>query len=108
MRPDILEIVAYNFIRLRDEWGFTAKNGRGWSCQWQKRKKPHWIILDVMILEMDGIESLVGLSVESEGSEDTLITFLTARGRTIRKWQDLKLQERNDYITKPWLSKSIV
>jgi len=56
---------------------------------------------------MDGIEAC-GLSVETKRPpEDTFLSFLLARGRTIRKWQGFDAGP-NDIITKPIKPKVLV
>src|SRR5690606_26258234 len=75
--PDILEIVGYN---LSSE-GYkvtTAKNGIDAIAK-AKKEQPHLIILDVMMPEMDGIETCEQIRKSSD-LKDTIITFLTARG----------------------------
>ncbi|MDA0608616.1 MAG: response regulator, partial [Bacteroidetes bacterium] len=52
---DILEIVGYN-LSLEGYQVFTAKNGIE-AVSKAKKKQPHLVILDVMMPEMDGIET---------------------------------------------------
>ena len=60
--PDILEIVGYNLTNEGYQI-FTAKNGLE-AVESAKKNKPHLIILDIMMPEMDGIvkklEQLLG------------------------------------------------
>ncbi len=53
--PDILEIVGYN-LSSEGYTVITAENGVQ-AVKLAKKKKPHLIILDVMMPEMDGIEA---------------------------------------------------
>ena len=102
--PDILEIVGYN---LSNE-GYkiiTAENGAE-GVKKAKKEKPHLIILDVMMPEMDGIEACEQIRLIPE-LKDTIITFLTARG------EDYSLVAgfdagADDYITKPIKPKVLV
>ena len=74
--PDILEIVGYN---LRNE-GYeihTAENGKK-AVEKAVKHKPHLILLDIMMPEMDGIEACEKIR-STPGLENTLISFLTAR-----------------------------
>lgn len=95
--PDILEIVGYN---LTSE-GYaitTAENGLQ-AIEKAKKVKPHLIILDVMMPEMDGIEACEKLREIPELSE-TLITFFTARGEDYSQLAGFEAGA-DDYITKP-------
>lgn len=94
---DILEILSYN---LNNE-GYkvhTAENGVE-AVKKAKKKKPNLIILDVMMPEMDGIEACEQIR-KTEGLEDTVITFLTARGEDYSQVAGFDAGA-DDYITKP-------
>ena len=102
--PDILEILNYN-LTAEGYQVFTAKNGME-GVDKAKKKKPHLIILDVMMPEMDGIEACEIIRA-TKGLEETIITFLTARG------EDYSLVAgfdagADDYITKPIKPKVLV
>ena len=75
--PDILEIVGYN-LSSEGYQNVTAENGVE-AVKKSKKEKPHLIILDVMMPEMDGIEACEQIRKIPELT-DTIITFLTARG----------------------------
>ncbi len=102
--PDILEIVGYNLSAEGYEV-FTAKNGLEGVTK-AKKKKPHLIILDVMMPEMDGIEACEIIR-RTEGLEDTIITFLTARGEDYSQMAGFDAGA-DDYITKPIKPKVLV
>lgn len=102
--PDILEILSYN-LTAEGYQVFTAKNGVE-GVEKAKKRKPHLIILDVMMPEMDGIEACEIIRA-TKGLEDTIIAFLTARG------EDYSLVAgfdagADDYITKPIKPKVLV
>ena len=102
--PDILEIVSYN---LTSE-GYnvvTAENGAQ-GVKMAKKKKPHLVILDVMMPEMDGIEACEQIRKLPELSE-TIITFLTARGEDYSQMAGFDAGA-DDYITKPIKPKVLV
>lgn len=95
--PDILEIVGFN---LSNE-GYqvvTAENGME-GVKKAKKEKPHLIILDVMMPEMDGIEACEQIRGISD-LKDTIITFLTARGEDYSQVAGFEAGA-DDYITKP-------
>src|SRR3989338_4660432 len=74
---DILEFVSYNLSKE----GFqvlTCNNGKE-AIQLAKKENPDLIILDVMMPEMDGIETCHELR-SIDKLKDTLIIFLSARG----------------------------
>ena len=75
--PDILEIISYN-LTAQGYNVITANNGVQ-AVKKAKKEQPHLIILDVMMPEMDGIEACEQIRKIPE-LENTLITFLTARG----------------------------
>ncbi|MEZ4969461.1 MAG: response regulator transcription factor [Flavobacteriaceae bacterium] len=102
--PDILEIVGYNLSAEGYEV-FTAKNGLEGVAK-AKKKKPHLIILDVMMPEMDGIEACEIIR-RTEGLEDTIVTFLTARGEDYSQMAGFDAGA-DDYITKPIKPKVLV
>ncbi len=95
--PDILEIVGYNLTN-EGYQVFTAENGLLGVAQ-AKKHKPHLIILDVMMPEMDGIEACEKIRSIPELSE-TVITFLTARGEDYSQVAGFEAGA-DDYITKP-------
>ncbi|MCM4166848.1 Alkaline phosphatase synthesis transcriptional regulatory protein PhoP [Arenibacter antarcticus] len=102
--PDILEIVSYN-LSAEGYDVFTAKNGVEGVAK-AKKKKPHLIILDVMMPEMDGIEACEILR-KTAGLENTIITFLTARGEDYSQMAGFDAGA-DDYITKPIRPKVLV
>lgn len=95
--PDILEILKYNLTSEGYQVS-TAKNGLE-GVEKAKKKKPHLIILDVMMPEMDGIEACEKIR-NTVGLEDTIITFLTARGEDYSQVAGFDAGA-DDYITKP-------
>jgi len=102
--PDILEIVSYN-LESQGYQVFTAKNGQEGVAK-AKKKKPHLVILDVMMPEMDGIEACEKMR-STPGLENTLITFLTARGEDYSQVAGFDAGA-DDYITKPIKPKVLV
>ena len=102
--PDILEIVGFN---LSNE-GYkiiTAENGVE-GVKKAKKEKPHLIILDVMMPEMDGIEACEQIRNIPE-LKDSIITFLTARGEDYSQVAGFEAGA-DDYITKPIKPKVLV
>ncbi len=102
--PDILEIVSYN-LKAEGYRVFTAKNGREGVAQ-AKKKRPHLVILDVMMPEMDGIEACEQMRT-TPSLENTIITFLTARGEDYSQVAGFEAGA-DDYITKPIKPKVLV
>ena len=95
--PDIIEILAYN---LSNE-GYqieTAINGRD-ALEKANDWKPHLVLLDVMMPEMDGIETCEQLRKNSSLS-NLVIVFLTARSEDYSQVAGLEAGA-DDYITKP-------
>lgn len=94
---DIIDFVSYN---LRKE-GYTvhsATNGREAMAR-AAEVLPHLILLDIMMPEMDGIETCRELK-RMNGMDDTIIVFFTARSEDFTQIQGLDAGA-DDYITKP-------
>lgn len=94
---DILDFVGYN---LRKE-GFiieTATNGRD-AIRLALAVKPHLILLDVMMPEMDGIETCRELK-RLKVLDETIVVFFTARNEEFTQILSLDAGG-DDYITKP-------
>lgn len=102
--PDILEILKYN-LSSEGYNVYTANNGMEGVAK-AKKKQPHLIILDVMMPEMDGIEACEIIR-NSKGLENTIITFLTARGEDYSQVAGFDAGA-DDYITKPIKPKVLV
>ena len=95
--PDILEILDYN---LTSE-GFQVEKAKTGIEALQKvaEWKPHLVLLDVMMPEMDGIEACEIIRNDSEIG-NSLIVFLSARGEDYSQIAGFKAGA-DDYITKP-------
>ncbi len=102
--PDILEILKYNLSN-EGYQVYTAGNGLE-GIEKAKKKNPHLIILDVMMPEMDGIEACEVIR-NTKGLENTIITFLTARGEDYSQVAGFDAGA-DDYITKPIKPKVLV
>ncbi|MFK7750829.1 MAG: response regulator transcription factor [Kordia sp.] len=102
--PDILEIVGYN-LSSEGYQIFTAINGVDAVAK-AKKIKPHLIIMDVMMPEMDGMEACENIRKDSSLA-NTIITFLTARGEDYSQVAGFDAGA-DDYITKPIKPKVLV
>ena len=101
--PDILEIISYNLIA--QGYNVSTANNGFQAVKKAKKEKPHLIILDVMMPEMDGIEACEQIRKIPE-LENTLIAFLTARGEDYSQVAGFEAGA-DDYITKPIKPKNI-
>ncbi len=101
---DILEFLSYN---LKNE-GFEtyATNNGAEAIRLASEIKPHLVLLDVMMPEMDGIETCEELRKIPE-LEHTLVAFLTARGEDYSQIAGFEAGG-DDYITKPVKPKLLV
>lgn len=95
--PDILEIISYN-LSSEGYQIITAENGLE-AIELARQNKPHLIILDVMMPEMDGIEACERIRKIPE-LQETVITFLTARSEDYSQMAGFDAGA-DDYITKP-------
>lgn len=102
--PDILEIVGYNLSSVGYQLT-TASNGVDAIAK-AKKVKPHLIIMDVMMPDMDGIEACENIRKDSSLAH-TIITFLTARGEDYSQVAGFDAGA-DDYITKPIKPKVLV
>ncbi len=102
--PDILEIVGYN-LSSEGYNVITGENGIE-AIEKAKKHKPHLIILDVMMPDMDGIEACERIRQDSK-LNSTIITFLTARGEDYSQMAGFDAGA-DDYITKPIKPKVLV
>ncbi|MEZ4841426.1 MAG: response regulator transcription factor [Flavobacteriaceae bacterium] len=102
--PDILEIVGYN-LENEGYQIFTASNGVE-AVEKASEIKPHLILLDVMMPEMDGIEACEKIREIDELSE-VIIAFFTARGEDYSQVAGFDAGA-DDYITKPVKPKVLV
>lgn len=94
---DILEFLGYNLARegYRVE---KARDGKQ-AIRMAREFRPHLIILDVMMPEMDGMETCHVMRNMPE-LKDPLIVFLTARGEDYSQMAGFDAGA-DDYITKP-------
>lgn len=95
--PDILEFVGYNLTRE----GFEVRTASNGIIAIDKAKEflPHLILLDVMMPEMDGMETCRRLK-EIPSLSRCIIVFLSARGEDESQLKGFDLGA-DDYITKP-------
>jgi two-component system alkaline phosphatase synthesis response regulator PhoP len=94
---DILEMIRYNL----EKEGFEveiANNGRE-AIDKAKKFNPNLVLLDVMMPEMDGIETCLAIK-DIDGLKNTMIAFLTARGEDYSQIAGFD-SGADDYITKP-------
>ncbi|MBN1115978.1 MAG: response regulator transcription factor [Bacteroidales bacterium] len=95
--PDILEFLSYN-LKKEGYTIFTASNGNK-AIELANKIHPHLVLLDVMMPEIDGIETCEKLR-ENPALEKTVIAFLTARGEDYSQVAGFEAGG-DDYITKP-------
>jgi two-component system alkaline phosphatase synthesis response regulator PhoP len=101
---DILEFLSYN-LKKEGYHIYTATNGKK-AIKLAKEIYPHLIILDVMMPEMDGIETCEKLR-EISGLENSIIAFLTARSEDYSQIAGFEAGG-DDYISKPIKPKVLV
>lgn len=95
--PDILEFLSYNLAKEGYEV-FTANTGKE-GLDIAKKVRPDLVILDVMMPEMDGIETCRELR-QNNDLKNVLVAFLTARGEDYSQIAGFDAGA-DDYITKP-------
>jgi len=101
---DIVEFLSYNLKREGYKVS-AAMNGRE-AVEKARIEKPHLIIMDVMMPEMDGIEAVREIRKNPE-LDDTLIIFLTARSEDFAQIEGLEAGA-DDFVTKPVKPKVLI
>ena len=102
--PDIVEIIRFNL----EQKGYqisTASDGLE-AIKVAEKEIPHLIIMDVMMPNLDGIETCERLRQDDRFS-DTIIMFLTARGEDYSYVAAFDAGA-DDYVTKPIKPKVLV
>jgi len=94
---DILEFLSYN-LKKEGYDIYTAINGKQ-AIEMAKKVSPQLIILDVMMPDMDGIETCREIRT-LPGLKDVLIAFLTARNEDYSQIAGFEVGA-DDYINKP-------
>jgi len=102
--PDILEFIGYN-LGQEGYRVYTASNGVE-AIEMARLHLPQMIILDVMMPEMDGIETCEEIRKIPELSR-SIIAFLTARGEDYSQIAGFEAGA-DDYINKPIKPKVLV
>ena len=102
--PDVLEFLGYNLEKAGYQVS-TASNGRD-AIEKAREIKPHLILLDVMMPEMDGVETCEEMRRIKE-LQNTIIAFLTARGEDYSQIAGFEAGG-DDYITKPIKPKVLI
>ena len=95
--PDIIEFIQYN-LRKEGYQVFTAMNGKE-AIKMAEKHLPDLILLDVMMPEMDGIETCEEIRAIPD-LRNTTIAFLTARKEDYSQIAGFEAGG-DDYITKP-------
>jgi two-component system, OmpR family, alkaline phosphatase synthesis response regulator PhoP len=95
--PDILEFLGYNLRREGYEV-YTGSNGKEGLAK-AIAIRPHLAILDVMMPEMDGIETCREIRLIPD-LKNMIVVFLTARGEDYSQIAGFDAGA-DDYVTKP-------
>ena len=95
--PDIVELLAYNL----EKEGYdvaTASNGKN-AIETARTFIPELVVLDIMMPQMDGIET-ARLLRDISDFKNTYILFLTARSEEYSEVAAFEIGA-DDYLTKP-------
>lgn len=95
--PDILEFLGYNLEKAGYEV-YSATNGR-FAIETALKIHPHLVILDVMMPDMDGIETCEEIRKYQE-LNNTIVLFLTARAEDYSQIAGFTAGG-DDYVSKP-------
>ncbi len=94
---DILDFLSYN-LKKEGYQVYTALNGRD-AINIAKKEIPHLIVLDVMMPEMDGIDTCREIR-EIASLKDVMVAFLSARNEDYSQIAGFEVGA-DDYINKP-------
>lgn len=94
---DIVEFLTYN-LKKEGYHVISATNGMK-AVEKAKKHKPHLILMDVMMPEMDGISAVKEIR-KIEELNDTIIVFLTARSEDYSQISGFEAGA-DDYVSKP-------
>ena len=100
---DILEFLSYNLKKEGFEV-FKAENGKI-GLEAAIKEIPDLILLDVMMPEMDGIETCYQIKEKPE-LKNVIVAFLTARNEDYSEISGLEAGA-DDYVTKPVVPKEL-
>jgi two-component system, OmpR family, alkaline phosphatase synthesis response regulator PhoP len=101
---DILEFVSYN-LKKEGFQVYTSNNGKN-AIELAVEVKPHMILLDIMMPEMDGIETCEKIKSTPE-IRQCIVAFLTARSEDYSQIAGFEAGG-DDYIAKPIKPKLLV
>ena len=102
--PDILEIIRYNLDKERYQISMSS-NGLD-AIKIAEEIIPHLIILDIMMPDLDGIETCERLR-QDDRFQETIVMFLTARAEDYSHVAAFDAGA-DDYLTKPVKPKVLV
>jgi len=94
---DILEFLGFNLVK--EGFQILKATSSQMALEIARENKPHLIILEIMLPDLDGIETCNQLRRIPE-TQNSLILFLTARGEDYSQIAGLEAGA-DDYITKP-------
>lgn len=94
---DVREILKFNVTKAGYKV-YTAENGEE-ALQLIKKKKPHLVILDVMMPVMDGYQTCAEIRMLPD-NKNTIVVFLSARGEDYSQIVGFEAGG-DDYVTKP-------
>ncbi len=101
---DILEFIGYNLQKAGYEI-YKSLDGRE-AVRLAKEIRPHLILLDIMMPEMDGMETCEEIR-KNRDLDNILIVFLTARGEDYSQIAGFEAGA-DDYLTKPIKPKVLI
>ncbi len=102
--PDVLEFLGYN-LKKEGYQVFEAPDGNK-AIEMAKEIIPHLIIMDVMMPEIDGIETCTEIK-KLPYLDSSIIIFLTARGEDYSQIAGFEAGA-DDYVTKPIKPKILI
>lgn len=102
--PNILMSLEYAFKK-KDFEVFIARDGTE-AIEISNREKPNLILLDIMMPEMDGYETLKQVK-DNEDLAHTKIVFLSAKSKENDVEKGLKMGA-DRYLTKPFSLKKVI
>lgn len=97
--PPMIELVK--LILSRKGYSVYGAEGGSSGLALIREIKPHLVLLDLMMPDMDGWEVYQQMKADSE-LQDIPVIIITAKAQSIDKILGLHIAKVNDYITKPF------
>ncbi|NGZ04752.1 MAG: response regulator [Magnetococcales bacterium] len=99
-------VLSLEFLMKKEGFSVRSVGDGEAALQAVEEKKPHLVLLDVMIPKKNGYEVCEAIRADPANREVKII-MLTAKGREVEQEKGLALGA-DDYVTKPFATRELV